>query len=106
MPSNIGNNPDEMGGVLPSKLEQATFEKDLYAVRTAEIPSNMQMKADYVARTDGQPVYLGFAPRGLASNVTGWLLHKFTYDGSDRVTVRQIAYNTWDLRADAGTTYA
>ena len=99
MPSHLGTNPDEMGGVLPSKLEQATFEKDLYAGRTTEIPSNLQMMCDYDVRTDGQPVYLGFAPKGLAVGTDGWLLHKFTYDVSNRVTVRQIAYGDWTNRA-------
>ena len=99
MPSNIGNNPDEMGGVLPSKLEQATFEKDLYSQRITDIPTNLQMQCDYDVRTDGQPVYLGFAPRGLATTVEGWLIHKFTYDVSDRVVTRTIAYDKWSVRA-------
>ena len=65
----------------------------------------MQMRCDYDVRTDGQPVYLGFAPKGLDASADGWLIHKFTYDVSDRVTVRQIAYDIWDDRADVGTTY-
>ena len=99
MSTNIGSNPDEMGAVFPSKIEQQTYEKDLYAQRISEIPSNMQMMADYGVRTDGQPVYLGFAPRLLDVGTDGWLLHKFTYDVSNRVTVRQIAYGDWTNRA-------
>lgn len=98
MPSDIGLHSDEMGAVLPSKLEQATYEKDLYAVRTAEIPSNMQGRADYVARTDKQPVYLGYAPKGLAEGTDGWLLMKMEYDVSDRWIKTTIAYGDWTNR--------
>ena len=101
----INNQEAVSGATKSSDVENKTYEKDLWAGRFTEIPSNMQMRADYTTRTDGQPVYLGFAPKGLASSATGWLLHKFTYDGSDRVTVRQIAYDIWDDRADVGTTY-
>ena len=102
---NLGTSEKFSGAVQPSSIEQANFEQDLWASRITEIPSNMQMRCDYDVRTDGQPVYLGFAPKGLATSVAGWLLHKFTYDGSDRITVRQIAYDIWDDRADVGTTY-
>jgi hypothetical protein len=86
------------GAVKPSSLEQQIYEPDLFASRYTEIPSNMQMRADYDVRTDGQPVYLGFAPKGLLSSLDGWLVHKFTYDVSNRVTVRQIGYGIWDTR--------
>ena len=99
MPSSIGTHQDEMGGVLPSKLEQATFEKDLYAVRTAEIPSNMQFRADYVAATDGLPTYVGYAPMGLAEGTDGWLCKKFTYDANRQCTSIQIQYTNWSARA-------
>ncbi len=89
------------GAVKPDSLSVDSYEHDLSAKRTTDIPTNMQMRADYDVRTDGQPVYLGFAPQGLATSNTHWLLHKFTYDGSDRVTVRQISYNSWDNHASA-----
>jgi len=98
MPSHLGTNPDEMGGVLPSKLEQATYEKDLYAIRTAEIPSNMQFRADYNGLTDGLPLYTGYAPMGLAEGTDGWLLKKFTYDASRQCTSIQIQYSNWTAR--------
>lgn len=89
------------GAVKPTSLEVDTFEHLLHASRYTEIPSNMQMRADYSGQTDGKPEYLGFAPRSLASATTGWLLQKFTYDGSRQVTLRQIAYDSWDNRATA-----
>ena len=99
------NNPEPVSGATTSTdVENKTYDKDLWAGRTTEIPSNMQMMCDYDGRSDGQPVYLGFAPRGLAAGTDGWLLHKFTYDGSDRVTVRQIAYGNYTNRASE--TYA
>jgi hypothetical protein len=58
----------------------------------------MQLRADYDVRTDGNPVYLGFAEKGLGISASGWLLQKFTYDASGNVTLRQISYDAWDDR--------
>lgn len=103
----IGNPEDLIGNVHPSSVEKATLEAALWATRITEIPSNMQMKLDYTTRTDGQPVYIGYAPRGLTDAETGWLLQKFTYTADPgNMTVRQIAYSSWDLRADGDTVYA
>lgn len=92
------------GQTRVTAAEAIEHETLLKAKRYTEIPSNMQMLADYVARTDGQPIYLGFAPRGLAEGTNGWLLQKFTYDGSDQCTSRKIAYGDWTNRASE--TYA
>ena len=99
MPSDIGSHLDEIGGVLPSKIEQATYEKDLYALRIAEIPSNMQFRAAYSAPNDGLPDYVGYAPRGLAEGATGWLLKAYTYDANRQCTQILIAYGDWTNRA-------
>lgn len=98
--------PEYVGAVKPSSLEQANFEPNLSAGRITEIPTNMQMRADYLLVTDGLPTYMGYAPKGLATSTTGWLLQKFTYDVNRQCTLRQIAYGSWDLRADGGTTYS
>jgi len=98
-----GSNIDQRGAVKPSNLEQEAFDKAVGGYRYIEIPSNLQ--ARYAYNADGTVLYAGYAVRGLASSATGWLLQKFTYD-SMKVTLRQIAYSSWDLRADAGTTYA
>ena len=95
----LGNTTKFEGEVKPSSIEQASFEPDLWANRITEIPSNMQMRVAYNA--DGTVLYTGYAPKGLTSSSTGWLLQKFTYDASQRVTLRQIAYDSWDNRASA-----
>lgn len=64
-----------------------------------DIPTNFQIAADYVARTDGQPVYLGYAPKTAATSESVWIIYKFTYDGSNQMTVRKSAYGIWDDRA-------
>jgi hypothetical protein len=94
------------GQVKPSSIEVDGYEPDLFAARYTEIPTNMQMRADYLLVTDGLPTYMGYAPRGLSASDTGWLLQKFTYDVNRQCTLRQIAYSSWDLRADGGTTYS
>ena len=98
-----GDTINQHGAVKPSSLEQEIFDSKIGASRIIEIPSNLQ--ARYAYNADSTVLYAGYAVRGLASSDTGWLLQKFTYD-SMKVTLRQIAYASWDLRADAGTTYA
>lgn len=100
----IGDQPTVWGQTRATDAESREHEQFLFAKRTTEVPSNMQMMADYGARTDGQPEYLGYAPRGLAAGTDGWLLQKYTYDGNDQCTSRQIAYGNWTNRASE--TYA
>jgi len=101
-----GDTVDQRGAVKPSNLEQEVFDPKIGAYKYVEIPSNLQMRGDYTGRTDGQPVYIGYAIRGLASSADGWLIQKFTYDVSGFMTLHQISYDIWDDRADVGTTYA
>lgn len=59
---------------------------------------------DYDARTDNQPVYVGFAESSIktgapSASAGAWIIQKFTYDGSDRVTRIQVGRGTWDGRA-------
>ena len=63
-----------------------------------------QMFLDYGSRTDGQPIYIGYGARGLATGEEGWLLYKHTYNSSSFMVSRQIAYDSWDNRET--TTYA
>ncbi len=103
----LGSGNDFEGAVKPDAITKEAYEPDLFAHRYCEIPTNLQMRLDYGVRTDGQPDYQGFAPRGLLTSQTGWLLYKFTYSADPgSMTLRQIAYSSWDLRADVGTTYA
>lgn len=100
----IGDTYTLTGQHKVSDAEAREHEDDILAKRITEIPTNLQMRADYDGQTDGLPKYLGFGTRGLASSTTGWLLQQFTYDGSRQCTLRQIAYDSWDNRAAA--TYA
>lgn len=70
---------DLSGAVKPSSIEQDAYDGNLQALRHTEIPSGMKMRLDYTGRSDGQPVYQGFAPSGLAEGTNGWLIYKFTY---------------------------
>jgi hypothetical protein len=97
----IGTGIQFEGAVKPDAITVDSYEPDLFAKRIVEVPSNMQMRADYGASTDGLPDYMGYAPKGLASSADGWLLQKFTYDANRQCTLRQISYSSWDLRATA-----
>ena len=89
------------GQVKPSSIENSIYDPDINATRNVEVPSNLQQRVAYNA--SNQAEYVGFGARGLASSDTGWLIQKFTYS-SGLVTLRQIAYDSWDNRASA--TYA
>ena len=95
----FNNNEVVSGATTSSDVENKTYEKAIWATRITEIPSNMQMRVAYDG--SGNAEYVAFAPRGLASSDTGWMIQKFTYDGSNRATLRQIAYDNWDNRTGA-----
>lgn len=62
------------------------------------LPFNEMQLRQAISRSDGQPDYVGQAPRGVASNQAAWTIYKFTYT-SNNLTLRQIAYKTaWDSR--------
>lgn len=84
------------GSVKPSSIEKDTYEQDLFAQRSVDVPSNMQVRADYNGQTDSQPAYSGWAPKGLSESSTGWLLHKNEYDANRQFTKRTVAYDSWD----------
>ena len=61
-----------------------------------------EIRWDYDGRTDGQPVYAGFAQPGTATTTESWTIQKFTYDVNNFVTRRQVVSNkAWDNRATA-----
>lgn len=66
-----------------------------------------EKRLDYVDRTDDNPVYIAFAEYQFTSatdaitpttNTDIWIIQKFTYDGSNRVTRIQVARGAWDNR--------
>jgi len=97
MNSQYPNNPEAVSGATKaSDVENKTYETEIWATRITEIPSNMGMRVAYDSNSNAE--YVGFAPRGLAEGTDGWLLQKFTYDGSNRCTKREIAYGNWTDR--------
>lgn len=65
-----------------------------------------QQAFDYTGSPDGmQPVYIGWAATGAATSEAKWLIRKFTYDSSNRVTNIQYANkavtfkSVWDDRS-------
>ena len=85
------------GAIKPSSIEQEAYEANVAATRVMSIESNQQMRCEYNA--DRTTLYRGFAPKGLEASQDGWLIQKFTYDANKQVTLRQIAYDSWDDRA-------
>lgn len=54
---------------------------------------------DYLARTDGNPVYAGYSVPGAADNASAWTIKKFTYDENNQCTKIEVVFKSrWDLR--------
>lgn len=96
MATNFGDTALSTGQTKTSHAEEREHQNTLFAKRIVEIPSDLQQRFEY--NGDGTVLYAGYAPKGLATSATGWLVHKFTYS-SQQVTLRQSQYTTWDLRA-------
>lgn len=63
----------------------------------AFIPAEMY---DYDASSN--MIYYGIAPQGLPITVAGWIVTKYTYDGSNRLTQTQVLQNiAWSNRTTA-----
>lgn len=70
-------------------------QPDVSAKRSMKVPDSLQREIEY---SSGNPIYMGFGAQGIATTNAGWLIHKFTWSGSD-MTVRQTAFGAWDSRA-------
>ena len=68
----------------------------VHAKRIVKIGSNQQVRVEY----DGSdnPIYIGYAARGLAAGTDGWLLQKLTWT-SGNMTLLQVGYGNWTNRA-------
>ena len=77
-----------------------------FVVDAIQAGSPYQQKFDYDGRTDGQPVYVGWADPGVDTSEAKWRIFKMTYSGSNVTAVQfaggSIRFNkVWDSR----TTY-
>lgn len=97
----------DLSGVSPTDLEEHVhpFGAGTFAAKNVIQPLpgafSSQKRIDYDVRTDDNPVYVGYNIRGAATSVTTWVLQKLTYDGSNRITLVQVALDSWDNRAAA-----
>lgn len=94
----MADNPS--GNLRSTAVERDEHHPGLYARRVTDIPSDLQMRVEYNSPTPTQK-YVGYGARGLATSQDGWIIYEFTYNGSNQLTLRQTAYDTWDNRASA-----
>ena len=87
------------GATKPDSISVDSYEPDLFAGRVTEIPNNMTKRVDYGTRGDEQPVYVGWACKGLATSSDGWLIYYSEFDGQDRIVSIKIGYGAWNDRA-------
>jgi hypothetical protein len=99
--NSLGSSYSWEGAVKPDAITVDSYEGELFAQRTTDIPSSMIKRFDYGARTDDNAVYIGFAPKGLSEGTDGWLIYKFTYEDSPvtRVTKIDTAFGNWTNRS-------
>ena len=88
------------GQTRSSAVEVREHQNSLFARRTTEIPSDLQLRIEYNSPTPTQK-YVGYGARGLATSDDGWIIYKFTYNGSNQMTLRQTAFDSWDNRDSA-----
>jgi hypothetical protein len=70
------------------------------AQKVFQVPSSYQVKIDYTTGTN--PIYIGYADKGLATSVAHWFILKLTWDANNNVTAIQSVNDvTWDDRATA-----
>ena len=52
----------------------------------------------YAYHANGQPEYIGIAKKGSASSDAKWLITKYTYNGSNQVTLKETSDENavWD----------
>ena len=62
----------------------------------------------YVEYTGNNPLYIGYASPGTAVSEEGWMIKKFTYDGSGNVLTALFASGTgeFDKEWDERTSYS
>lgn len=71
------------------------------AAAVRDFQSDFIILQDYDVRTDGNPIYVGFAPRGTPTSDLSWTIYYFVYDGNAQMTSRTTAYDSWDNRVTA-----
>lgn len=60
---------------------------------------NFQMRLDYSVSDYSDPDYQGYAPPGIKTSEAAWIIYKYSFDSSQRVTLRQVAVKSiWDNR--------
>lgn len=104
-----GSQFPDLAGVPPTDLEEHAhpFGESNFAAKNVvqPIPAAFlsQKRIDYDVRTDENPVYVGYNVRGAVVGDTTWVIQKMTYDASSRITLVQVAIDSWSNRTT--TTY-
>lgn len=98
MSDTLGSQTGGLGADGLEAFARREHEELVSSKRVTSIPNNQQTLLAYDA--DNNLQYVGFAPKGLATSSSGWLLYKLSYT-SGNMTSKQIAYDSWDNRASA-----
>ncbi len=64
------------------------------------VPMGWKRQIDFGGRTDGQPVYMGFALTSTGDGDAEWYMFKFTYTDNFNTLVES-EYGEWDERGSA-----
>jgi hypothetical protein len=87
------------GDRLIDNVTAVTDEGTVYRQRVDVAPAVTRKILDYSGRTDGNPVYVGFAFQGDTIAEAVWTVYKLFYDGSNRLVDQQVAERlAWSSR--------
>lgn len=98
MSDNLGQATGGLGGDNLRLIATREHEELVAAKRVMCLPSNQQTLMAYDGSSNLQ--YVGYAPKGLATSSTNWLLYNMSYASSALVS-KKVAYDSWDNKSTA-----
>lgn len=66
------------------------------AQKVYAVPANMQVRIEW---SGANPIYIGYADKGLSTNQSGWFIMKLTWSGANVTLIQTITSGVWDNRA-------
>lgn len=96
MSDNLGQATGGLNGDSLKLVNIREHEELVAAKRVMCLPSNQQTLMAYDGSSNLQ--YVGYAPKGLATSSTNWLLYNMSYASSALVS-KKVAYDSWDNKS-------
>ena len=79
-----------------SNAENREHEASMFGKRVMPLPTNQQILAENDG--DGNPVYVGYAPKALAEGTDGWAIYNISWVSGNFIS-KLTGYGNWTNRA-------